>query len=305
MLSTCPSVSSSSTSPSPSQTTRSTPSASRSRASICSRESAGLRLGCSRHCSVVISVPSPSTAIEPPSRIRSPRVDALLPQVLEHARGERRVVVVGGELLAPGVEAEVHAGARALAGDEDRAGVARPRVVERDRDDVDVAAHRGAGLGLLRRVDGERDRLEGGDRVDDGGVLGLRVGEALLPHRLARGPADDGALVRRPLRRHPHAVAHFVRSLRVRERSSWRSITLWISFRISDRARRLDVAGLERLAPVADLALLGELVEVRARDGQADLRVGRDVARDLRARGPGRGRAGCRRGPAARARRRA
>ena len=29
------------------------------------------------------------------------------------------------------------------------------------------------------------------------------------------------------------AGAHFVRSLRVRERSSWRSITLWISFRIS------------------------------------------------------------------------
>ena len=30
-------------------------------------ESAGLRLGCSRHCSVVISVPSPSTPMEPPS----------------------------------------------------------------------------------------------------------------------------------------------------------------------------------------------------------------------------------------------
>src|SRR6185437_1919509 len=50
------------------------------------------------------------------------------------------------------------------------------------------------------------------------------------------------------------------------------------------RARRLDVTGLERLAPVADLALLGELVEVRARDGQAHLGVGGDVARDL---GPG------------------
>ena len=46
-------------------------------------------------------------------------------------------------------------------------------------------------------------------------------------------PADDGALVRRPLRRHPRRGAHFVRSLRVRERSSWRSTTLWISFRIS------------------------------------------------------------------------
>ena len=69
MLSTWPSVSSSSTSPRPSQTTRSTPSCARSSASISSRASCGLRCSSSRHCSVVISVPSPSTVIEPPSRI--------------------------------------------------------------------------------------------------------------------------------------------------------------------------------------------------------------------------------------------
>src|SRR5829696_1288050 len=160
-------------------------------------------------------------------------VDPLLPQVLEHPGAELEVGVVGRELLAPGVEPEVHAGAAGPAHHEDGARVARPRVVERDRHDVHVAAHRGARLGLLARVDCERDGLEGGDRVHDRGVLLLGGREALAPHRLARRPADDGALVRRPLRRHPRRGAHFARSLRVRERSSWRSITLWISFRIS------------------------------------------------------------------------
>ena len=32
-----------------------------------SRDTLGLRLSCSRHCSVVISVPSPSTKNDPPS----------------------------------------------------------------------------------------------------------------------------------------------------------------------------------------------------------------------------------------------
>ena len=50
------------------------------------------------------------------------------------------------------------------------------------------------------------------------------------------------------------------------------------------RAARLDGPRFERLAPVAHLAVLGQLVEVRARDGEAHLRVRRDVARDLRAR---------------------
>src|SRR6185312_12118071 len=43
-------------------------------------------------------------------------------------------------------------------------------------------------------------------------------------------------------------------------------------------------AGLERLTPVTDRALARELVEVRARHGQADLGVRRDVLGDLRAR---------------------
>ncbi len=51
-----------------------TPSRAFSSASISSRPSSGLRLGWSRHCSVVISVPSPSTVIAPPSRIIPERI---------------------------------------------------------------------------------------------------------------------------------------------------------------------------------------------------------------------------------------
>ena len=44
------------------------------------------------------------------------------------------------------------------------------------------------------------------------------------------------------------------------------------------------MAGLEALAPVADRAVLEQLVELGAGDREADLRVGGDVAGDLRAR---------------------
>src|SRR4051794_36104657 len=50
------------------------------------------------------------------------------------------------------------------------------------------------------------------------------------------------------------------------------------------RAARPDVARLEALAPVADRAVLEQLVELGPRDAQADLGVGGDVAGDL---GPG------------------
>ncbi len=69
--STCPSVSGSSSRPRPetSQITFSTPSMSLSFCSISSFVIPGLRVGLSRQLSVVMSVPSPSTVIAPPSRI--------------------------------------------------------------------------------------------------------------------------------------------------------------------------------------------------------------------------------------------
>ena len=178
MLSTWPSVSASSTRPRPSQTIRSTPSVSRSRASICSlrqrRVAARVQQALLGRDQRALAVDGDRAALEDQV---APRRCAPPPGARARARRTPRRVV-GGELLAPGVEAEVHA-RRGGRSPVTKIGprVARPRVVERDRDDVDVPAHRGARLGLLRRVDGERDRLEGGDRVDDRGMLGLRVGE--------------------------------------------------------------------------------------------------------------------------------
>ncbi len=67
-----PSVSSSST-PSPNQMMVVAPVCSRSCRSISARPSSGLRLWFSRHCSVVSSVPSPSTWIDPPSNTMGAR----------------------------------------------------------------------------------------------------------------------------------------------------------------------------------------------------------------------------------------
>src|SRR3546814_5287722 len=50
---------------------RSTPRSSESRASISPFDMPGLRLGLSRHCSVVTARPVPSTSIAPPSKIQS------------------------------------------------------------------------------------------------------------------------------------------------------------------------------------------------------------------------------------------
>src|SRR5215210_3236154 len=160
------------------------------------------------------------------------RVDALLPQVLEHPGGDLHVVRVGMELLAPGVEAEVDPGPAAGAVEhEDRAGVAHPGVVDRDVDHIHALAAGGACLLCLRRVGDHQHRLEGRHGVRDLGVVGLRRGEVLLPHVPAGGPGHERPLVRRPLGR--HAEAHLARSLRVRPRSSCFSTTFWISLRIS------------------------------------------------------------------------
>ena len=105
----------------------------------------------------------------------------------EHARGELRVLVVGDVLLAPAVEAELDPGAAAvLVADEDRARVARPRVVERQLDDVDAGAAQPPRLRGLARVDGHQHRLEGRDRVGDRRVVGLRLREPSPPQASAR-----------------------------------------------------------------------------------------------------------------------
>ncbi len=95
------------------------------------------------------------------------------------------------------------------------------------------------------------------------------------------------------------------RALRVRSRSSCFSTTCGDQLEGLRRALGLRVAGLEGLAPVPDPAVLGQLVEVRARDREPHLRVRGDVLGHLRARAPRRGTAARRRGRAARARRRA
>ena len=81
------------------------------------------------------------------------RFVAAVAEAVDEQPADRRVGVVGRELLAPRVEAEVHAGARAVTvEDEDRSAVAQPRVVDRELDDLDVAGQRGARLGgVLRR----------------------------------------------------------------------------------------------------------------------------------------------------------
>ena len=152
--------------------------------------SSGLRCSWNRHCSVVISVPvavdGDRAALE--DQVRG--VAAVLAQQLQHARREPRVVVVRAELLAPAVEAELHAGAPALAvGQEDRAGVARPGVVERQLDDLDPFAAEPPRLRRLARVGDHQHRLERGDRVGDRGVLGLGR-RASAPATSSRAPAS-------------------------------------------------------------------------------------------------------------------
>ena len=94
------------------------------------------------------SVPAPSTAIEPPSRTSGASTTSVA-EALGEQRADAPVAVVGRELLAPGVEAEVHPDARSAARrrDEDRSAVAQPRVVDRELDDLDVAGAARARVG--------------------------------------------------------------------------------------------------------------------------------------------------------------
>ena len=111
-LSTCPNVSSL-VRPRGSQITCSTPRIARKLASMSCFDRCGLRLGSSRHCSVVRSVPSPSTWIEPPSRICGPD-DPARPGQVQDAAGEPGVAGEALERESPGVEAPVDAGEPAV-----------------------------------------------------------------------------------------------------------------------------------------------------------------------------------------------
>ena len=161
------------------------------------------------------------------------RFVAAVAEAVDEQPADRLVGVVRRELPTPRVEAEVHAGALAVTvEDEDRSAVAQPRVVDRELDDLDVAGQRGARLAGVLGVGADHgQRLERGDRVGGGGVVGLGLTELGAPDLFATGPAHDGALVGRPLGRHPEAVGcgrAQCRAFRVRLRSSWRSTTLTI-----------------------------------------------------------------------------
>ena len=188
MQSMWPSVSRSSTSPSPSQTTSVTPRYARRASSMAARSRSGFRLGLSRHCSVVTRRPSPSTMNEPPSStIGASKADIAVP-LGEGATGGL-VPVPAGELLAPGVEAEVDAGptTRAVQG-EGRPAVAHPRVVERELHQLDGPGEHGPGLGGGTVGHHHGHRFEGGDGVGDlGEVLACR--RQLVPPELASGTA--------------------------------------------------------------------------------------------------------------------
>ena len=134
-------------------------------------------------------------------------------------RRHLRVPVVGREVLAPAVEAEVHQRDLPLVvAHEDGPVVADPRVVERDGEEVDgpirglpagcrlVQAEQAAGLGLLRRVHDHRDRLEPGDAERHLGPLLARVVHERAEEVFAARPRQQGAPVRREARRQAEPV---------------------------------------------------------------------------------------------------
>jgi hypothetical protein len=144
MLSTWPSVSSSSASPYGSQIVRSAPSSAAQR-----RFDLGLghrRVAVGVHQALgggdqrAVTVAGDRAALE--HHVDRPHRFA---PTFGEASGRRGIVVVGQELLAPRVELPV--GRDAIAGiveHVDRAGVAEPRVVDRQLDHLDRAAHRGS-----------------------------------------------------------------------------------------------------------------------------------------------------------------
>jgi hypothetical protein len=126
------------------------------------------------------------------------------------AAGDCGVGVERRELATPSVERPVEGDAAVAVDDVDRAGIAEPRVVDRQLDDLDSPTARL--LDPLAGADGgdHRHRLVAGDRGGDEGVGGLGVGEQFAVERLARRPAHHRAFVRRELPRH---AQHGVRVL--------------------------------------------------------------------------------------------
>ena len=110
---------------------------------------------------------------------------AIVAAAREPALGERGVVGIGVELLAPGVEPEVDAGPPLVAGHVHGPGVAEPRVVDGQLDHLDAAAAAVRGAFGIGRPGEHRDRLVLGDGLGDRHVLGLGLGEELAPQRRA------------------------------------------------------------------------------------------------------------------------
>jgi hypothetical protein len=107
-----------------------------------------------------------------------------------------RVVVVREELLAPGVEPELdETHVPGLVGDEDRAVVPHPGVVDRGLQGLHTGAASPAHVRRLPGVADHRDRLEHGDRTSDAGPLVLRGIQQGSPPFVAGGPGHQGPLM--------------------------------------------------------------------------------------------------------------
>ncbi len=122
--------------------------------------------------------------------------------------GDVLVVLPTGPLLgAPAVEDPVGGGEAALAvGQEGRADVAHPGVVQRPFDDLDLGGEVAAGVLGLAGVDDQGDRLVADDGVGHGrpglaGGVQLVGGEGLV----RGGEGHPGPVVRLPLGRHREA----------------------------------------------------------------------------------------------------
>ncbi|MNM89280.1 hypothetical protein D3C81_1015090 [compost metagenome] len=143
--------------------------------------------------------------------------EAIEPQVIEHASAQAAVQPVL-RLVAPGVEAPAQAGQAVLwMADEAWAAVTAPAVVDRQLDQFDVGAAKGAGAVHGRRIDHHFHRFEAGDGGGHTGVILLHIGQAYVPaafpQRLVMRPDHPGGSVAGPFGRHaPAAVEGQVHS---------------------------------------------------------------------------------------------
>lgn len=154
-------------------------------------------------------MPSPSTWTAPPS-LTSRVLYVRVPHEVGDVPGDLGVVLPAGPFLgAPAVEGPVHGGQLAgLVGDEGRADVAHPGVVELALHQLYVVADDRAGaLGVAGRDD-QGHRLVRAHRAGDGapGLAGL--GELLFvgEGRVGAGPGHPGPLVGHPLGGHPESA---------------------------------------------------------------------------------------------------